>query len=374
MSVFLARRGGYEHKRRRFGGNIKKWWQFEKSKGSIESVYMALPFPASSPMEWTDEDAAFFSGVLDGTPVPDDFAAMPWGDMVAVKSSGSNGLNNEGMMEPDVAAGAGFAVQVGASSSSGVENESMSEAVKAVDSAQIVRSAEVRESDVVCIRGTGHAHAANKSFRDLIVSHKDVYDTMTSEDRLAFSEQIWASLQEKGVRFLRPLNQNSTRYEVLDHERSVRKILHALRDCRRSKAYQGNAEGKAKAASPIVEPAKIVSSIASTKVAPGRVAFGKRKKREDLACEPKNFDDDARAEIAKLYQNEAIRSSMIKSWKENFDVKRQLFEEQVSRLWQIFCDADVEVSTRLFAIKAATSIQSSGFAGNASCYFHEQAD
>jgi hypothetical protein len=39
MSVFLARRGGYEHKRRRFGGNIKKWWQFEKSKGSIESTH-----------------------------------------------------------------------------------------------------------------------------------------------------------------------------------------------------------------------------------------------------------------------------------------------------------------------------------------------
>ena len=89
--------------------------------------------------------------------------------------------------------------------------------------------------DILCVRGAegNHAHKGNVMFRHIIQSKKPQFDAiMTFEERIAFAENLWSGLRHKGSRFLR--RTNNGRYEILDYERSVRKIHFALRDCRTS--------------------------------------------------------------------------------------------------------------------------------------------
>lgn len=155
---------------------------------------MALPFPSSSPVEWTEEDGAFFRGVFDGS--PEHAFAMTWN-------------------QPDC--------KSPRSASFGDEEKNNTPFAVTDESTGLVT--EAQENDIICMRGAGQGHPGNKHYHRMIQSNKKIYDTMTMEDKEALSEQLWAYLRvERGARFLKPTEYNPNVYEVLDHERSVRKI------------------------------------------------------------------------------------------------------------------------------------------------------
>jgi hypothetical protein len=277
---------------------------------------MALPFPSSSPVEWTEEDGAFFSGVFDGS--PENALAMTW-DQPDFKSPRSASFDDE-------------------------ENDNTPSAVTGEPPGFVT---EAQENDIICMRGAGQGHPGNKHYHCMIQSNKKIYDTMTIEDKEAFSEQLWVSLRdERGARFLKPTEHNPKVYEVLDHERSVRKIsecvqsfastcrwsniflsflnmfsfsgkiLFALRDCR--------LKGKLKVSSVVAES----KQKAQGKQVKGKHRFGSVE--QGCSRGPKFVDDEAATEISTLYQNNVLIEEMKKSWKKDFEAKKMLFENHVS--------------------------------------------
>ncbi|KAL3794928.1 hypothetical protein HJC23_004305 [Cyclotella cryptica] len=246
---------------------------------------MALPFPSSSPVEWTEEDGAFFRGVFDGSP-ENDFT-ITW-NQTDLKSTMSASFDNE---------------------------ETFTTTLEVTgESTELVT--DLQENDIICVRGAGQGHPGNKHYHYMIQSNKKIYDTMTTEDKEAFSEQIWASLRdERGTRFLKPTEHNPNMYEVLNHERSVRKILFALRDCR--------LKGKLKVSSAAAE-SKQKSQGKHTK---RKLGFGAVE--EECSRKPKFFDDEAAIEITKLYENNVLMEEMKKSWSNDFEAKKVLFEKHL---------------------------------------------
>lgn len=215
---------------------------------------MALPRRESSnpsgapPLEWSEADARFFAGVFSEEQV--DLA--------------NENVNPNVRKPPSIPEG-------------------------------FVSSTDVRDNDVFCRRGSGHDNPGNKAFRELIRTNKPRYDSMTGDDRQVLSAQLWVALrdQEK-MRFLKPVDSNPKIYEVLDYERSVRKIFCALRDCRPKGGWS------------------VVRKTNATK--PKQVRW---KPTEEKVV------------ISLLYQNETLMHAMKISWKDQFDEKKCLFEDQV---------------------------------------------
>lgn len=156
-----------------------------------------------------------------------------------------------------------------------------------------------------------NAHPGNMRFRDMIRENKPRYDALVKlSEREALSEQLWIGLRDNhNTRFLRPsVSDPKNVYEILDHERSVKKILHALRDLDRTRGPPR--KGKA-----------------------GKVTNTKKVRWNPTVASAEekgvDFEMDFRAEMKKLHQNDTLLEAMKTSWKDEFDVKKKLFEDQV---------------------------------------------
>ena len=237
---------------------------------------MALPIPdafdpslPAAAMEWTAQDSAFFDNVFLEEPISDFTLALE-------PSPDPNKENNCTL-----------------NISSGFATEAL-------------------DNDVICMRGTGHSHPGNKHFRQLIRSYAPRYCSLSTGQREALSEEIWRGLRDdRNARFLRPSSSNPKVYEILDHEKSVRKILFALRDNRcKDKSNDSSAVVK-KSSAKQVRWKTAVSSVEEERIA---------------------FENDARAEITTLYTNATLLEAMKTSWGDEFEGKKNLFEEQVRKI------------------------------------------
>lgn len=147
-------------------------------------------------------------------------------------------------------------------------------------------------------QGAHPSHPGNQYFKQFIDRHKDEFDALPTNKREALAETMFRTLRdERNTRFFKPSDSNPNILEPLDDERIVRKIWAALRDCRRTVK---NSKKK--------KPAKSV-------------------RWEDHIC---SGDEAIREEIATLYKNETLLQAMKNSWKDEFDSKKVVFEEQVS--------------------------------------------
>lgn len=147
------------------------------------------------------------------------------------------------------------------------------------------------------LQGAHPSHPGNAFFKQFIDQHKDQFDALPKNKREALAETLFITLRdERNTRFLRPTDSNPNILEPLDDERIVRKIWCALRDCRRS------------------------------------VTTGKKKATKSVRWEDHIVagDEAIREEIATLYENETLFQAMKSSWKDEFDIKKVVFEEQVS--------------------------------------------
>lgn len=136
----------------------------------------------------------------------------------------------------------------------------------------------------------------------------------TSDEKLVLSTQLWEKLHnERGCRFLRATEDPSV-YSITDHEQSIKKILFALRDC---KSYNAN---KAKGG--------------KKKKATGKKATGKKQVRWNPVISSAEeerilFESKVDDELSKLYVNDTVLKAMTQSWKDDFDERKSVFEEQV---------------------------------------------
>ncbi len=141
------------------------------------------------------------------------------------------------------------------------------------------------DTDIFCMRGqSGGKYPGNKLFRRTISSNKAYFDTLTAHEQESFAASLWSNLSLRH-RFLRPMGGG---YEVLNHDKSVKKCHHALVSCR-----TGSVE------------------------------------KLDSQQPPMNFDDVAKDAIATLLSRQEIVDAMNSAWKSDAERKRKMLEEKV---------------------------------------------
>ncbi len=176
-----------------------------------------------------------------------------------------------------------------------------------------------KDNDILCIRGAGgNSHPGNVAFRQIIHENKPIYDSLQYDSKMQLVEGIWRDMKEKGTRFLKQGTETSG-YDVLDNERSLRKILFALRDCR----VTGKPLPKQAAAA--TDAGRRKSSV--KKVSKTCQKHKPTKPRETV--KPKDFDEVAKAEIEALLNREELRRVMRDTWGEELPKKKPLIEAEV---------------------------------------------
>jgi len=180
------------------------------------------------------------------------------------------------------------------------------------------------DNDILCIRGAGgNSHPGNVAFRQIIHENKPIFDSLQYDDKMQLVEGIWKDMKEKGTRFLKQSTETSE-YDVLDNERSVRKILFALRDCR--------VTGK-----PLSKQAAAASVDGRRKSSAKKVSKTCQKQRPTKPREsikPKDFDEVAKAEIEALLNRKELRRVMKDTWGDELPKKKPLIEAELLRRYR----------------------------------------
>jgi len=256
-------------------------------------------------LEWTEHDGAFFDGVFGDSPAPEGLV-MAW--------------ENDELSKPPPSGDAASPSNV-IKESIDVKEASETAIASTTKLSTGLTTTKANDNDVLCVRGSGHgSHPGNKYFRELIKTNVTRFSTMTtSDEKLVLSTQLWEKLHnERGCRFLRATEDPSV-YSIIDHEQSIKKILFALRDC---KCYNANkAKGGKK-----------------------KKATGKKQVRVTISSAEEErilFESKVDDELSKLYVNDTVLKAMTQSWKDDFDEKKSLFEEQLIARYRVAAERGI---------------------------------